>query len=74
MLRWIRRRCRPADSEEKTIISPGQQAASAAFQRARSDRREVEGLGPQVMAAAATLRRERDYLREAVEATFRGGA
>jgi hypothetical protein len=75
VVRWIkclhRRHSAPAPERAET---PGQRAASSALVRAQSARREMEGMRPQVAAAAATLRaaRQRNHFAEMIKMVFEG--
>jgi hypothetical protein len=56
-------------------VTPGQQAASAALNRAVADRQAGEDRGPEVTAIVARLRRAREHnhFSESIGQLYRGG-
>lgn len=70
MIRWMKRLRRRGEP------TPGQQAAGAALDRARSARQEAEERRPAVQAAAAKLRhaREENHFAARIRAALEGGS
>lgn len=77
MPRWVHQlfRLRRDCTLPERDVTPGQEAAEAALDRARADRQAGRERGPEVSAEASRLRhlREHNHFAEAIGQLYRGG-